>query len=367
MQGYKRIRGAATLIITMFLMSVITLVIIYAGYNSVARQQLVSNSLVKKQAFAAADAGLNYGIAYLTSNYATITATPSSGMINYTATNLTNISLNNGSKYTISYSNPIINDYSIIQVNATGVAADNATSVTMQQQIKLGSLLMGNVNSPLITQGDITLSGSALIQNTENNNTIISGGSVNISGSAKTVIASGTSSNSGSIKTDITTNDAVLANMNQTGLFAKFFGSTSTAIQSQVQNYYSNSGSNYNYSSTLSGKKNTTIWIDQPNGTATINGNTTIGTASQPVLLIVNGNVNFSGNITIYGYVFVFGTNTIDSITGSVDIHGAITTAGDLRVSGNTTLTYDSGVLNNLRNLPSMRYYAKVPGSWRDF
>jgi hypothetical protein len=79
----------------------------------------------------------------------------------------------------------------------------------------------------------------------------------------------------------------------------------------------------------------------------------------------VNGNFDLSGNVTIYGVVFVIGSATTD-IVGNSSITGGIISVGDLNIRGNTVLTYNSSVLTTIQNTIST-YYAKVPGSWRDF
>jgi hypothetical protein len=154
--------------------------------------------------------------------------------------------------------------------------------------------------------------------------------------------------------------------MSQSDFFATYFGAPSDAIQGSVAHYYNNSAST-NYSGTLAGMTGTSIWIDQIGGTATINGSITIGTADNPVLLIVNGNLSLSGNVTINGFVFVIGTNDITSLTGNVTINGGMATTDTLNMTGSIQLVYNSTIIDNLQNQSSMLYYAKVPGSWKDF
>jgi hypothetical protein len=112
----------------------------------------------------------------------------------------------------------------------------------------------------------------------------------------------------------------------------------------------------------------TSIWINQTgSSTATISGNTTIGSLASPVILVVDGNLSLSGNVTIYGFVFVIGTNDITGVSGNANIIGGLATTDTLTMSGNTNVQYTPSIFTSLLTMPSMNYYAKVPGSWKDF
>lgn len=363
----RRAHGAATLIMTVILIVVSTLIIIFAANFSMMWEKSTSNINENSQAFAAADAGVEFAINYLKKNAATILASPVSGFIApYSDGSTTNVTFANNSKFSVVYTNPVANNYNLIQIKSTGVSNNSASTRVIYQWVQFGSVILSPGNAPLVTQGNVTMSGNADITNTQYNTNIVSGGSVSLSGSSTTTLSSGVSSNAGSIKSDVQSNNTILQNMSQADFFSTYFGNNSAAVKSAMVNVYSNTTST-NYSSTLAGKSGTSIWIDQTGGTATINGNTTIGSASNPVLIVVNGDLSLSGSVTIYGYIFVFGTNTIDSISGNVQIIGGLAAAGDLTMAGSSTLSYSASTLNNLQKLPVLSYYAKVPGTWRDF
>lgn len=365
--SFHNIRGAAILIMTVILLVVSSLIIIFAANFSVLQGKSINNVAQNNQALAAADAGIEFGIVYLNKNATTILASPVSGFIApYSDSNTTNVTLANNSKFSVVYTNPVAGNYNLILITSTGVSSSGDSTRVVSQQVQFGSLLVSPSSSPLVTQGNVTLSGNSNITNTHSNSTITSGGTVTISGSSTTTVSGGTGSSAGAIGSDVQSNNTSVGNMSQSDYFSTYFGNTSNGVKASMAHVYSNTTST-NYSSTLSGMTGTSIWIDQTSGTASINGSTTIGSPSNPVLLIVNGNFSLSGNVTIYGYIFVFGTNTIESIAGNVTISGAISAVGNLTMSGSSVLTYDSSVINNLQNLPSMRYFAKVPGTWRDF
>lgn len=360
--------GAAALITAVILLVTSTLLIIFAAKFGIMQEKMAANMQRQNQAFEAAEAGLEFGINYLKTNESTILANPTNGFITaYSDNNTTNVALANGSHFSVVFTNPVANNYNLIQITSTGSSNDGSSTHVVSQQVQMGSTLLSPSNTPVITQGQAALSGSASITNTEYPSTLVSGNIASLSGSSKTILSSGTSSTPESISSDIQMNNAIISNMSANDFFATYFGNNTTIIQGNIANVYTNSTST-NYSSTLNGMTGTSIWINQTSGTtATINGNTTIGSASNPVLLIVNGSLSLSGNVTIYGYVFVMGGNDLTTATGNISIIGGLATTGNMSMTGSVSVTYSSSTLRNLQNLPGMRYYAKVPGTWRDF
>lgn len=362
----KNHKGAATLVFTLILITITSLIIFFAANYSILGSQSITNINRNYQAFEAAQAGLEFGINFLNQNNTAILASPSGGYLQpYSNSYTTNVTLTNNSKYSITYSNPVANDYTLILVTSVGTSDDNSATHTASQLLKFGSMLINAPTRPLTTQGNVTLRGSSEIINQYNDNTVQSGGSTVLSGSASTITSSGVSSTASTTGSDINQNNSSLSSMSNSDYFATNFGLSPDNIKSSAAHYYANS-SNTNYQDDLSGLTGTSIWIDQTGGTASLNGTVTIGSASNPVLLIVNGNINFSGNITIYGYVFILGSSTTD-LTGNVTIVGGMASTGNIDATGSIQVSYSPTVLSNLQNNPSMHYYAKIPGSWKDF
>jgi len=110
----------------------------------------------------------------------------------------------------------------------------------------------------------------------------------------------------------------------------------------------------------------TVIWIDQTAGTAKFDGVTTVGSAANPVILIVNGDTAFQGGFTFYGFVFVMGAGTT-TFTGTTSITGGLATTNGVNQGISSQIIYSPTVINNVRNTSGMLYYAKVSGSWKDF
>lgn len=358
--------GAVTLVTTLILITVSTMIIIFAAKYGVMQQKSNANQIRANQAFEAAEAGLEFGIMYLQTNSSAILATASGGFLQpYTNSSVTNVALGNGSHFTVVYTNPVANDYARIRVSATGTSDDAAATKTVSQEVQYGSVLMYPPIVPLIARDDVHLSANAIIRNLYSATTVNAGDDVDLDGGSQTILSSGQSSNSSIINSDIDDDISSLKSLSSNDLFATYFGSNKNTIKNIADFYYSNSIST-NYSSILDGKAGSIIWIDQTGGAAQIRGNTTIGTDAAPVLLIVNGNMDLFGNVIITGFVFVSGTTSTDFFS-NVIINGGLVSGGDFSMSGSAALNYEPGIISVLRQSPSLMYYAKIPGSWKDF
>lgn len=361
-------RGATTLVVATMLLVTATLIVLFAASFSLMQQKITANQYRNQSAYMAAEAGLEYGINYMQQNNATIIASPSGGFIRpFTNSSVTNVVQANGSKYSIVFTNVISGNYTLILITSTGVSDDGTATRVVQQQVQYGSVLFTPSQNSLTIKGTLTLSGNATIKNTQYNSNAVLASTLTMSGNVSTVTSSGTSSTPGHIGADVQQNNATLQSMSVATLFSDYFGAQEATIKGQMAHVYTSSGST-NYSSILNGMSGTTVWIDQPSGTATITGNTTIGTPSAPVLLIVNGNVAISGNTNIYGFLFVVGTSSATTdISGTLNINGGMATGDSLAISGNTNVTYNSSLLVDVQTSGTTTYYAKVPGSWKDF
>lgn len=357
----KKQIGAATLLITTVVMVCITLLVLFAANYGAFQQKISANSNRNQQAFEAAEAGLEFGINYLKQNSATILASPSGGFIQaFSNSSTNNVALANGTHYTITYTNPTANVYTIIKVSSTGTSDDGSASRTVSQLVAFGSILAKAPTNPLTVKGNVSLGGSSSVTNMQSSTTIQSGGTVSISGSSQTQTSSGGSTSS-SIGSDVQQNKSSLASESTTDYFSSYFGVSAATVKSNAAYTFTNLG---DYSSVLNGKTGSLIWIDQTSGTANIGSSANVGTAASPVILIINGNLRISSSTQIYGLVFVTGTATVD-IVGSTDVVGGLITTSDLSITGSSAITFSSTVLSTTQNI--MNYYAKIPGSWKDF
>lgn len=100
------------------------------------------------------------------------------------------------------------------------------------------------------------------------------------------------------------------------------------------------------------------------NGGGTLNIDANIGTASAPVLLIVDGDVEFSGTPTVYGVVY--SRDSTWQLQGNGTIRGAAIAERDFRFEDDDpTIIYDRSVILSLQHRAGS--FVRVAGSWRDF
>ncbi|VVC75584.1 hypothetical protein AQUSIP_08740 [Aquicella siphonis] len=351
-----RQQGAATLILTVILLVAAVLIIIYAANHSLTQQKTSSNLYANNQAYEAAEAGLEFGIQYLSKNAVSILASPAGGFINYGPANasITNVTQGNNSRFSIVYTNPTANNYDQIWIAATGTSTDGSSSRTVRQLVQKKPLLITLPVNPSSILGRADLQGSANVTNLQGNTTIVAGSTISFKGSASTTTTTG-GSDKNTTGADIQPNSPSLNGMSADQFFQTYFGTSMATIKNMVATFYP-SGS----SPSLDGVTGTSIWVDQDYSET---GNATIGSGSAPVLLIVNGNFNIGGTVTIYG--FVFATGNISSSNGTPEIIGGFASAGNLSLQGNPSITYDNSVLN--ATIQSTAIYAKIPGSWKDF
>ena len=88
-----------------------------------------------------------------------------------------------------------------------------------------------------------------------------------------------------------------------------------------------------------------------------------IGSAAQPVLLNVTGNVTFSTPANVYGLVYSQAANWAP--TGGGSIFGAAMGEGNFDSSAATKIIYTSDILLRLRTITGS--FVRVPGSWKDY
>jgi hypothetical protein len=104
------------------------------------------------------------------------------------------------------------------------------------------------------------------------------------------------------------------------------------------------------------------IWVD---GDLNVNSNVTIGSANDPIILVVDGDVHFNGTIQLYGVVYSTGMTWDNTGGGGALIRGAAISEGNYTGNGTPDYFYDPNVLSRLRN--TLTSFVRVPGSWRDF
>lgn len=363
----KKQVGVTILLLTVTLLLISTLLTLFSARYSTLQQKISANLYTNQQAFAAAQAGLEVALPYFQANYPAISANQSGGfLLPYVNSNTQNVTLTNGSKYTFVFSNPTANNYNLITVTSTGINADGTSTRSISQQLQAYSSGPPPSGITASVQGNITLNNSASLNNTQSNFNIKAGSNITFKNSSQTTTSSGVGSNSSGLGNDAVQNDSATASMTSSDFFQSIMGVSQSTAQSHATSTYTNSeNTSYNF---LNGVTGATIWINQTDNTATIDGTTVIGSPSSPVILIINGTINISNTAVIYGLVFVLGSNQTLTLKESAMINGEVATTGNISLKNSASINYNTSVLNALPSIGGISSnYAKVPGSWKDF
>ncbi len=356
-------QGVATLVMSVVLLGTMTVLGFMTAQTAITEQKVVANEYRATQAFEAAEAGLQYGSALLESDSARLVLDANSdGYIDAaTGSDINDAALQNGAKYTVSYRNVTPGDFSLLEITSVGKSIDGTVLRTIKELYVNRTYISSSPVNSLTAKGTVDLSGNLTITNANTKRTIWAGGAVSLSGSASTDAGGGDGSDSGGLNPDVTANDAFLSSMTNDAFFEAFMGGDKTTLKSKADIKLSGSGLT-NYSSTLNGKKGVSIWIDQSSGDAMLSGGV-IGSEEQPVILIVNGNLKFVGNNTIYGLVYVT-QDWNNAGAGTIEINGAVVIEGNVSATGTPDINYSPLVNTNLQQ--KVGTHVKIPGSWAD-
>jgi Tfp pilus assembly protein PilX len=360
--------GFTVLLLAVVLLIISTLLIFFTAQYSSLQQKITSNYYKSEQALQAAQAGVEAAIPYLQANYTAITANSSGGyLLPYNNSSTQNVTLTNGSTYSFTYSNPTANSYQLITITSTGHNTDNSATTTITQQIGAYAYSLVPPTKSLSTQGNVSLKDNSSLINSSTNQNINAGGDISLKNNANTRTNSGVSSTSSGLGSDVQANVSSLANMTTDQFLTSTVGVNQSTLQSMANYTFTNSG-NTNYSSALNGIKSSVIWINQLNSNALIDNNTVIGSATNPVIIVINGGrLQLKDNVVIYGIVISINptSNSKDQLKDNTVINGAILSSRDVNMSDNSKVNFNTSILNSVPGgTPS---YAKLPGSWRDF
>lgn len=356
-------QGMATLLVAIVLLISITLVVLVSAQSVVTQQRIIANEQRATQAFEAAYAGLDYGMSYFQAN--TADDNDDDALDSLLAGNSwTYFSGTSGPSYRVKFVDDVDpGNLKIVSLVAEGRSDDQSAISSMAMTVSGTPALADAPGNPVTARGFINMSGSGTITNLEGATTVWTGEVIDFSAmSTNTIVkhpsaAGGIESSSASNKgPDVVDNDANLSTLNDTQYFQNFFGLTEANYKGSVAGLEVDP--DVTSMSTLDGENGKVIWVD---GDAAFTGTPVIGTADEPVVLIIDGNMSGAGNVTVNGLLFVTGNF---SGTGSLDVNGAVVIRGDMSGTGSMDAFFDSDVLDNLGDAGRG---AGVPGTWTDF
>jgi hypothetical protein len=377
-----RQRGATTLLITVVILVLITLVSLYTSRSVLMEQKITNADFRNKEAFEAAEAGLRRAIEYLDEDmdqndddFVDSVFIDSTG--NGDAdTNVLALSSGATATVTLPEGPASIESAFPLLIRSDGRSADGSALRTVWQTISILNPLPNVPTNPITAKGTVVIGGSATVHNPEGHSTVWSGSNVALGSnqSTATQIANPNdanyptcmddgscsvtqASNNNYVGVDVVEYDASLASLDDAAFFKNFFGMTKQDYrQTMVTQDLSSSSADV---SSTDDMLQEIIWID---GDASFTGGPTIGSANEPVILIVDGNASFSGNTNIHGIVMVMGDL---NMTGNTTVTGALVSNGNTsNATGSLDVYYNSSVLfNTTKSAP----FTSSPGSWRDF
>jgi len=104
------------------------------------------------------------------------------------------------------------------------------------------------------------------------------------------------------------------------------------------------------------------LWVA---GELQLDGPFTLGSPDRPVILVVEGPLRLGSGVVIHGLVVSLAANWDTSGSAGAQLHGALIALGGVSGNGALTIAYDPAVLARLGG--ELGSFVRVPGSWRDF
>ena len=425
----KSQNGAATLFISIILLVAITLVAMLSGKTVLNETKIAANNYRITQATAAANYAMDLGVNYFdTGGFDRLTngtgAGPSDGTIDLVGDidsdgtfddpfNALSLSSTDGSQ-TISAQLLFNNaagtncvaagtstSMKVGMITAVGFSDDGLATRTITQCVgPLGLLRDDGPKQPLVSQGNVALTGNARIINRFTNTTIWSGGDVSIGSSSamETYIkdpAVGTlnpavaadkarlistdedadtqlvSNNNLGNGLDIIDDDPSLGTLEGLDFFKNFF---TVESRDQLKSLAGSQAYTSMGDAITVPVKSGLVWVEEADGSQTMNGGT-IGSIDSPAIVYINGDFTLGGNSTIYGLLYVAGKYTIagtPTVVGSNVVEGTDlstetpATPPVVNGVGTISLVYWQGFSSASSNpLPGLT--TVISGSWRDW
>ncbi len=411
-----RQKGAATLVSAVILLVLMTLVSFFANRNILFERKTAANQYRSTKAIEAAEAGIEWALANLNSSRRITAACATSAVAGDRSFRDKYLDPDNNGLYaepfatatptctfngaTWSCSCPangvapavaacssaagcptfrtsfakVAGDDTLIRLTATGCTnaqqpcvvgaagtADGTTTVT--QLVKIANGLATIPAAAITAKGFVDFGSNAITATNTDPGT--NGITINAGGNITGFI------NTSTIKTmpgtpvegSLVGNDDSLAALSDDAMFQTFFGITKTAFRdapTTTQVTCAGVCGNTLLNAIDAGAR--TIWVE---GDMTLNSNDVFGSATNPVIVVVNGNIEVRGNSIFYGVLYCQNSTWDNTGGGNALVVGAAISEGNFTATGTPDPTYDPNVLRRLNQNTGV--VAKIPGGWRDF
>lgn len=409
-------RGAATLVSAVILLVLMTLVTFFANRNIVFERKTAANQYRSTKALEAAEAGIEWALANLNSSRRITAACATStvatdrsfrdryldpdgnGLFGEPFSTANPTCTFNGATWScscpaegfapvvVACASPagcptfrtrlakVAGDDTLIQLTSVGctdaqrpcVAGAGGTAdgtATVTQIVKIASGLATIPAAAITAKGYVDFGANAITAtNTDpgtNGITINAGGDITGFINASTIkTMPGTP-----VQGSLVGNDASLASLSDDKMFQSFFGTTKEAFRdAPTTTQVSCAGVCGNTLLNAIERGARTIWVE---GDMVLNSNDVFGSPTDPVIVVVNGNIEVRGDSIFYGVLYCQNSAWDNTGGGNALVVGAAISEGNFTATGTPDPTYDPDVLRRLNQTTGV--VAKVPGGWRDF
>ena len=381
------------------LLLLITMVSIYTSRTVIMEKRISANDFRARQAFEAAESGLQIAIAYIAEsggadkdedgNIDPVFDTDADGV-----GDVNTMTFGDNSSVTVT----VAGAFPQFQIQAVGVSDDRTATQTVRSIGSTTDALPNVPANPLTTKSAVTINGSATIHNPEGHTTIWSGSDVELGSNNATATnianptdagyptcmdtsmtcSTVTSSVINGVGVDIVEYDTSLANLTPEQMFQNTFGLSmanyrESRVTLEVQALHVGNLASNDAAPGVDMATGEVIWVE---GNTSMTFSETVGctvkvgggglcpTANlDPSILIINGDLTTGGNPSFSGIVYVIGSF---SLSGSAAVAGALVVEGNLvsNAGGSLDLWYSSDILQWSRDNGPM---AGAPGSWQDW
>ncbi|WP_170162325.1 PilX N-terminal domain-containing pilus assembly protein [Caldimonas tepidiphila] len=402
----------AALITVMVLVLVMSITFAFANRSLIFEQRTGANQMRSTQALAVAEAGIDWAVALLNNSPAlTATCTSGTGATNKFAERYLNIDSTTreitprdaqpgcvinangdlacscptsgaptlsgaGGRFTVTFS--AANPARPRMVRITSAAhsnesLDGAASVS----IVLAEVRTANPTpkAALTARGNVSWQGavsSLYVANSDPNTNGISinaGGNVDLNSRVNLMSVPGTPQGNDTALSVVSDDPSIRSMTTADQYFTSMMGASKADYYSGAVQRADASGLETAVNATA-GTDKRAFWIGPAPGAAassySITGGT-FGSATDPVILVFNGDVEIRGATTIYGVLYVAGGTMTNRGGGNSLIQGAVISEGDYADgNGSREVIFDPNILAALTGGTKFSKFRKLPGSWLD-
>lgn len=382
--------GFITLVVSLGILMLSTLVVFSVSDAILFEQRVVNNDYRARQAFEAAEAGLDAAITYIREDRDRDDDGVVDPVFDTTGDGVGDSDTRNVGNSSVTVTTTDVSDegdMSSVLISSQGFSDDASATRTLTYILVNILPLPNSPENPLTSRGGAIVSGAATVHNYEGFSTIWSGSDVDLGSNNTTstqvpdvndvgypgcmdlsmACALVPSSNRLTLGVDVIENDSSLAGLSPDEFFQNYFGMSPAAYRDAmvtVDTTPANIGEDVDLAT------HEVVWVegDTHFGSVTvgceqsITGNNTCPAGDiKPSIVVVNGDVSFSGTPKFHGLLFILGEV---SLSGNTEIYGAMAASGNMDGTGSLDIHYSSEILRGTRFAGASSGSA---GTWRDF